>query len=198
MNTDDRETTFDQGHDHEPSALPQRLKAVHRSPTPGTGVNSLTNHPRAKIDMVQAARLRYEKGLTLEQIAKQFDSNKSSIHAALKRFERYFGNPQEVKSYGDNDVSVLKAAEWKLVTEVVNPAKLAKASTNNVAYALRQVHDISQIKQGMATEIVDMRLLSEELEDLRKRRQALETILREREINVTPGVGGGMDDVSEP
>jgi len=107
--------------------------------------------PQSKIDVNAAFKMRLVKGMTYEEIGKQFGVTAAAVCMRLKTFKHLLADPEQTEAYRNHKTEVLDQAEATLLSQVLNPKKLKDASANNVAYALRQVHDIGRLERGQST-----------------------------------------------
>jgi hypothetical protein len=107
-----------------------------------------------KIDLEQALKMRLVNKLTYQQIADHFGVVKSAVKQRLKRFTAFLGDPDEILGCRNHKTMILEAVELELITNLMHKGKLEKASTNNVAYAYRQVSDQLRLEKGLSTENV--------------------------------------------
>jgi len=113
------------------------------------------------IDVQKALSLRIHQNLSYGQIGKILGHGKPAIRKALNRFTNLLKNPEQVTAYNKNKADVLSAAEFKLLSEIVNPDKIKKASINNIAYAFSAVSREQHLAAGEATENIQYYHLKE-------------------------------------
>ena len=65
-------------------------------------------------------------------------------------------NPERNALYRDNARAVLRSIEALLASTLADPAKIDKASLNNVAYAFQQVVNVRRLEEGKCTENIDV------------------------------------------
>jgi hypothetical protein len=93
----------------------------------------------------------HAKGVHDKEISKAVDVPLRTVRGRIKQFESVFTELKNVEEYRKNKADVLDAAQLVMLKSMVTPEKLDKASVNNLAYAMRQCHDMSQISQGKPT-----------------------------------------------
>ena len=107
------------------------------------------------LDVAKALQLRV-KGLAYSEIGKllcpEQPFSKQAVHDRLSRFERFLTDPEGVRAAIEARTGLLNAAEFELLHSCLDPEKLAKASLNNVAYALTQVSTLRRLEEGKSTE----------------------------------------------
>jgi len=123
-----------------------------------------------KVDLGQAVKLRYDKGLTLQEIADLQGVRKQSVHRALQQFEEMLPNPEELRAYANNKAAVLEGIEYNFVVDLADKDKRKDASLNNTAYAFQQVNKALHLERGQATDNVG---IQGTINDLSKRKEEL-------------------------
>ena len=131
-----------------------------------------------KIDVAKALVLRLTRGLTLQEIADKFGVTKQAVHGALARFDNLLKNNDIRPTYQANKASVLENIQVEILSNMVDPARLEKASVNNLAYAAGQLDNMIRLERGQSTaNIQTYDATQDRLDKLRAERQALETEL---------------------
>ena len=96
-------------------------------------------------------KLRIEKRLSYGEIAALTGIPKPTVYDRLRWFEALIGDPDELKAYESSRGQILSAVEKKLVTDMANEERRAKASLNNTAYAFGQIHSARRLEEGKST-----------------------------------------------
>ena len=152
----------------------EKLRASNSLPVKAT--------PRKRtFDLGAALKLRLYNKLTYQQISDQLSVPKSTVVDALKPYLAMIEQPEALEHYRTRKADILEAAEMELVSSLVDPVKLEKASTNNIAYAFGQLNTAIRLERGQSTANVatfeaDKALLTElqaEREKLEKQLQTL-------------------------
>jgi len=130
-----------------------------------------------KLDISKAITLRLKNGLTYKEIGDILGCSKQAVWERLKNFTKLLEDPASISAYEDNKSKLFSAAELKLLTEILDPAKLEKASINNVAYAFSQVAREGHLARGEATSNVNSHLLIETLTEIDQEMARLEAEL---------------------
>jgi predicted DNA-binding protein YlxM (UPF0122 family) len=104
-----------------------------------------------KVNLLEALQLRYINKLTYQQIADKYGVTKQAIEQRLSAFKDKFGDSQEIQLYDTNRGSLLTLAEKDLLTNMLDPSKLSKATINNLAYAFQQVFNARRLEEGKST-----------------------------------------------
>lgn len=141
----------------------------------------LSNYPNAKIDIKKALKLRYTNNLSLDDIAKHFNCHKSSVHAALSRFEKLLRPNEEIEAFEDHKSKILSNLEWKLIEKMMDEDTIKSASLNNAAYAYQQAATQNRLEKGLATEITDSYAITATLQDIQRREEEL---LRQIDVKI--------------
>lgn len=127
-----------------------------------------------KVDLAKALQLRLVNKLTYSEIAKHFGCRKSSVHAALSKFDRILREPAEIESYEKHKASLLSSAEMTVLEKMMDTQTLEKASLNNAAYTFMTLHNAGRLERGKSTQNVDIRQLTMSLEELQAEQKRLE------------------------
>jgi hypothetical protein len=135
-------------------------RGKHRQPPHKVGAY------KRKIDVGLALKLRLHNGLSYDQIGTYFGATKQAVSRALAKFTNLLAEDVDLKGYEQCRADLLTAAEMTLLNEVIDPAKLQKASVNNLAFALGKVFDMNRITQGKSTSIVVYGDLQKQHEEL--------------------------------
>lgn len=132
---------------------------------------------RRKIDLAKAFEMSTRNGLTDTEIAKYFDVTVQAVQQGLKRFRALILPEGALETYRANKPGILESVEAKLLSSLVEPARVKKASLNNVAYALGQVAGMTRLEKGLSTSNVAYIDMAQSLEELRQQRLQLEEAL---------------------
>ena len=111
-------------------------------------------------------------GLTLEEIGDYYGVSKQAIHQQLQGVWELLDKPNELDAYRKFNVELLTAAEKKVLTELVKDEKLEKASGNNLAYMLTQLHQARRLEAGESTSNIALHAIVESMERDRAGKQA--------------------------
>lgn len=117
------------------------------------------------IDTAKAIKMRLQGGMTYREIGNAFGVDKSTVHKHLKPFIALLRNPGAIQSYRDSRADLLTSAELALLSDIANADRRKKASLNNTAYALRQVHDMRALEEGKPTARVDFDVRESRFDD---------------------------------
>jgi len=98
-----------------------------------------TTPKKPPLDIKQAFKLRFLRGLTFQEIADKLGFTRQAVSEALKSTTDLFANANLIPQYFNNETNLLKSTEAVLLQYILDPAKLEKASTNNIAYAYDKV-----------------------------------------------------------
>ncbi len=136
-------------------------------------------HPNTKINVSQAIAMR-AKGMTYQQIADKFNCSKVSVYQRLQHLRPYL-DPEAIQQWDSNKSKALSVAEQVLLDEITNPAKVEKASLNNIAYAFQQVYSANRLEQGKATENIGVAMLLQDSQQARDEAAELRKALLEEQ-----------------
>ena len=130
----------------------RHCKAKTATPTKSittTADNTLDTNYR--VDIGKALKLRLDNKLSYQAIGDKLGCSKQHIHQALTPFLKLIDNPEALHAYQNNRANLLDAAEMELLTKIVDPDKLQKASLNNMAYAIGNLNNLSRLERGQST-----------------------------------------------
>lgn len=105
-----------------------------------------------RVDVAKALKLRMN-GATLEDIADLQGVSKQAIDQALKTFEPFIKGlePGQLTAYSEERAGLFNVVEKQLTGLLLDQQKGEKASLNNVAYALKVVHEARRLETGQST-----------------------------------------------
>jgi predicted DNA-binding protein YlxM (UPF0122 family) len=147
---------------------------------------------RNKVDVGKALKMRFEKGMTLDEIGKVFGVDRSAIHHALKPFKQYLDNPESVRAFNEHKTSLLSVVEQELVSRLLNKDTLKKGTVNNLAYALGTVHNINRLEQGKATQNINIQSMIQHTQaGISEATEALRAIQEQLQVSTGSGEGAG-------
>ena len=107
--------------------------------------------PGQKIDPIKAFKLRYQNHLTYQEIADQFGATKQSVIERIRRLSALLMPKEQQEEYEQVKVGLLSSVEHHLLASLADPAKLEKASLNNIAYSLTQIHVMKRLEENKST-----------------------------------------------
>jgi predicted DNA-binding protein YlxM (UPF0122 family) len=105
----------------------------------------------AKIDPIQAYKLRVANRLSYPEIAQYFGVRKQSVIERMQRLCAVLHEPEDHEAYQRIKPMLLSAVEEQLLASLTCPEKIEKASLNNVAYAYQQVANQLRLEMGQST-----------------------------------------------
>lgn len=122
-----------------------------------------SNRPR-KIDITEAVKLRFVHLHSYRSIGDHFGVTGTAVREAIKDLIDNIDKPELTAAYKASKVDIFNSAERVLLEHLMDPTKLAKASTNNIAYALQSVYNMNRLESGKSTSNVDVHTLTEDVE----------------------------------
>jgi len=138
----------------------QLAKALAKSPTG----RRLANVLKMKMD-----------GMSHAEIAATYGISRQAIDQQVQGIWRLL-DPENLEAYRTQRVAVLEGLEAEILSSMCKNDKLEKASGNNLAYMLTQVHQARRLEAGESTQNVALHSIVEQLEreerDRRSRRDA--------------------------
>ena len=127
-----------------------------------------------KIDLAEAIKLYFDRGLTEAQIAKLFECSNQAVNQALKPYKQLILAGPELQAFRDNRVRIKDSIEYNLLLDISSPQKREAASLNNCAYAYSQIHTTRRLDEGLSTSNVDLHAEFESLKQLRDAKLVLQ------------------------
>ena len=124
---------------------------------PRKNVQQLDKNPPAiddtvdKINLVEALQLRFVNKLTYKQIGEKYGVSAQAVEQRISRFKEKFGDSEEIQQYSSNRDGILTVVEREILSRIVDPSKLEKATINNLAYAFQQVFNARRLEEGKST-----------------------------------------------
>ena len=112
------------------------------------GAQLETTPKRQPLDIKQAFKLRFLRGLTYDEIGTKLNVTGAAIHHALSSVNKLFKDSTLIPQYFKNESNLLKSTEAVLLQYILDPTKLEKASTNNIAYAFDKIRAARQGHSG--------------------------------------------------
>ncbi len=104
-----------------------------------------------KINLVEALQLRFVNKLTYKQIGEKYGVSAQAVEQRISRFKEKFGDSEEIQQYTSNRDGILTVVEREILSRIVDPSKLQKATINNLAYAFQQVFNARRLEEGKST-----------------------------------------------
>jgi hypothetical protein len=90
-------------------------------------------------------------GQSYADIAKVMGVTRQAIQQHLSPIMALIGDPAQLKAYQANKAEVLDGLQRQLAGSLVDPRKVEKANLGNVAYAMRQLNDMSRLERDQST-----------------------------------------------
>ena len=138
-----------------PETLPVDAVPALDSPlyTPGRG-RPPAGHE--KVDLAEALKLRLRKHWTYEEIANKFGVSTQYIHRVLTEFETLIPNPEVRSAFNEAKAEVLEGVQFRMISSLVDPAKMQKATLGNVAYAASKLDEMIRLERGQSTRNINV------------------------------------------
>ena len=90
------------------------------------------------------------QGLSGSAIARHFGISRQAVSKRLKGLMGRLDGDR-LDAYRKHRVAMMESLEERLLSELVNPARVKKATLGNVAYAFTQVHQARRLEAGEST-----------------------------------------------
>ena len=135
---------------------------------------------RPKWDVIEAMRLKYKNKLSFDSIGAIYGVTGQAIEQGIKRVWGMVPDIAEMKAFEHNKPLLLTMAEQKILGKIVDDKVLQKASLNNLAYSLQNIHNINRLEQGKSTENLNIRsqvgYIAGEIERLQAKEVSMSTL----------------------
>ena len=118
------------------------------------------------------------KGVRNREIAKMINCSPQNISRRLSKYIaqlELLTDAEKMKAFVEKKSDILTATECHILDYLNNPKSLAKASINNLAYALQNVSTMNRLEQGKSTQNIDISALIMRRDELNA-----------KEIDITP------------
>lgn len=93
----------------------------------------------------------YVRGMPQHEIAKKFGVSDASVSMILAQFKPVFAELGNVESYRKVKSDILDSASLTVLKEIVNPEKIAAATTRELGYTYDVLNKHSRLEQGQST-----------------------------------------------
>lgn len=117
--------------------------------------NTISNNSRCSWPLTEALRLRYQQGLTYQQLADKYHVSPVSIFQRFQRFNLTLEDPEEVKSYRDNRADILSDFQLKLLKSI-KEEDLQKAPIQSKIWCYGVLYDKERLERNLSTANVAM------------------------------------------
>ena len=108
------------------------------------------------------------RGFNGAEIALQLGISKQAVSQRLKGLMGQLDG-DKLDAYREHRVAALESLEEQLLSELVNPDRIQKATLGNVAYAFTQVHNARRLEAGESTQNIGLAAIVARVEaDLKK------------------------------
>jgi len=112
----------------------------------------------AKINVLEAYRLRVEHRLTYAQIGRLQGVQGTSVAEALQRFAETVPSSEDVSSFEQARTKLLTVTEERLIASVADQGSIDKASLLDRSRALKAVHGIRRLEEELSTQNVSSKM----------------------------------------
>ena len=117
------------------------------------------------VDIKRAVQLRL-KGMTYPDIAKIMGVTKQAVHKALLPLANILTKTESLPAYQANKADIIDNLQAEMARQLVDPAKIQKATLGNVAYAMRQLNDIGRLERDLSTSNVAYADLTKTIDEI--------------------------------
>ncbi len=111
--------------------------------------SSVESH--GSIELGKLFHLRFEKGLSINEIAAVAGISKQAVYSRLKRFSSMLGEPEIHQTYREHEASIFDSARMKLLANALDPRRLANAGTRDLIVSAGILFDKTRLIRGEST-----------------------------------------------
>ena len=120
------------------------------------------NGTRKPYDLRSILELKFA-GLSYSAIGKYYGKDQAAIYRKLKPF-RHLADGELGKAVEGNRVPLLKAVQWKLLTEAMKSDKFKKANLGNFFYGFDKLDHAIRLELGESTSNIALHAIVEAME----------------------------------
>jgi len=99
----------------------------------------------------EAFKLRYTNKLSYSEIGRQLGVHPGTVYKRLARFQALLNDPTAIKAYQAGEADLVDAVKLRILANMSDEARLAKAPPNHLAFAFRQLFDVGRLLRGQST-----------------------------------------------
>jgi DNA-binding CsgD family transcriptional regulator len=141
--------------------ISKTAKRIARSKKNATRNKKQRTHRETKILELRA------KGLTHNEIAPIVECHPQTVSRTLEKFKEFFTDLDKTVEYQQVRGQLLNAAESRLLRSVVDEQAIEKASLNQRAYAMKEVHNMRRLNENLSTSNTSLQVSKSELMPLK-------------------------------
>ena len=105
-----------------------------------------------RIDVNQALKLRFENGLSYNEIAQYMGVSKQAVWERLQPFVRVLRKPGALKTYQDNKANILDATAMQVLMAALDPEKIKQAGVRSLISAWETLNKAYRLETDQSTE----------------------------------------------
>ena len=117
----------------------------------GNGENK-TVKEIARVDLPQALKLFFEKGLNFSQIAQMQHVSRQAVAVKLKKFRDLLLTDEELTQFQENKNKLTESVQLTLLSSLGDPTSIKKATLNQRAFAYASVSKELHLQLGESSE----------------------------------------------
>lgn len=131
----------------------ESIEVVEAKPAKKTGRPKGSKHCKSakQTALIKRTLNLHLQGASEREIAKATGQHLRSVHSTVSQFMSIFEEVKDVQEFRANKTEIMDAALVKCFKSLMSQEKHDKASLNNVAYAMRQLHDVGRLERGLST-----------------------------------------------
>ena len=121
-----------------------------------------------KIDLEEAFRLRYIKGLTLEEVGKVFNVSASAVQQRLGKFVKALPDPDQIQVFKDNMSNMLTGGMLKVFMSALEDGTIDNAKLWEKSNFFGMMFDKMRLLENKSTQNIAVKEITKEIEELEK------------------------------
>lgn len=110
-----------------------------------------------KIDFNKALKLRFEKNLSLQDIAEHFGVSRQAVWERFQRFKELLEDPESVTAHQSNRDRFWSTLEMKYLLNALDPEKVKETSAAQSAMIAGIAYDKTRLERGLSTENISIK-----------------------------------------
>lgn len=121
-----------------------------------------------RIDIEEAFKLRFVKGLTLEEIARIFDVTPSAVHQRLQKFSNNLPDPEHMQVFKENMSNILHGGLMKVFMSAIEDGSIDNAKLWEKSNFFGTIFDKIRLLENKSTSNIAYKEVTKEIEALEK------------------------------
>lgn len=106
----------------------------------------------SKVNIGKAIRLYFERNVPQCDIARLMGVTDQAIDQVLRPYKQILFSKGEIDVLRKRKDDLIEGSFYRLLLDTSDPIKRDKATLNQTSYALKQIHEIGRLEQGLSTD----------------------------------------------